>query len=83
MAIIARPERQTDIVFGTDAVYIKEIKPDDLRFQRFMAMPVGVQRLGQCALVISLISLSYRTHRITNIGIVAKREQPIRAERGI
>lgn len=72
IAIISRPERQVDIVFGGDAYYTKEIAPDLLRFQRFMAIACGLATLGAVvsgdvfnfALFTSMVG-------ITNIGIVA------------
>ncbi len=72
MAIIARPERQAEIVFGTDGYYTKEIASDDLRFQRFMAIACGLATLGA---VVSgdLFNFTLFTAfvGITNIGIVA------------
>ncbi len=72
MAIISRPEHQTDIVFGTDGFYTKDISVSDLKFQRFMAIACGVATLGAIssgdlfnyALFTALVG-------ITNIGIVA------------
>ena len=72
IAIIARPEHQTDIVFGTDAIYTKDVNPVNLRFQRFMAIACGLATLGAVSsgdmfnftLFTALIG-------ITNIGIVA------------
>lgn len=72
IAIIARPERQTDIVFGTDAVYTKEINQDNLRFQRFMAVACGLATLGAvCSGDLFNFSLFTALIGITNIGIVA------------
>ncbi len=72
IAIIARPERQTDIVFGTDAVYTKEINPENLRFQRFMAIACGLATLGAvCSGDLFNFSLFTALIGITNIGIVA------------
>lgn len=72
LVIVSRPERQVDIAFGGDAYYTKEVEPDLLRFQRFMAIACGLATLGAMVtgdvfnftLFASLIG-------ITNIGIVA------------
>lgn len=72
VAIISRPEKQADIVFGTDGAYLKETDPENLRFQRFMAIACGLATLGAVssgdlfnfALFTALIG-------ITNVGIVA------------
>jgi len=72
LVIVSRPERQVDIAFGGDAYYTKEVNPDLLRFQRFMAIACGLATLGAMVtgdvfnftLFASLIG-------ITNIGIVA------------
>jgi len=72
IAIIARQERQTDIVFGTDAIYTKEINPENLRFQRFMAIACGLATLGAVSSGdIFNFSLFTALIGITNIGIVA------------
>lgn len=71
-AIISRPEKQLDIVFGADAVYAKEVTPDELKFRRFMAVACGIATMGAMVsgdlfnftLFVSLIG-------ITIIGIVA------------
>lgn len=72
IAIIARPERQTDIIFGTDAIYTKEINPENLRFQRFMAIACGLATLGAvCSGDLFNFCLFTALIGITNIGIVA------------
>lgn len=72
IAIIARPEHQTDIVFGTDALYTKDIDPENLRFQRFMAIACGLATLGAVSSG-DLFNFTLFTALIgiTNIGIVA------------
>ena len=46
LAVISRPERHVDIVFGTDGYYIKTISLDQMRFQRFMAIACGLAAMG-------------------------------------
>jgi len=72
IAVIAKPERQTDIVFGTDTVFTKEIDPEKLRFQRFMAIACGLATLGAVSSG-DLFNFTLFTALIgiTNIGIVA------------
>ena len=72
IAIIAKPERQTEIVFGTDAVYTKEIDAENLIFQRFMAIACGLATLGAVSSG-DLFNFTLFTALIgiTNIGIVA------------
>ncbi|MDO9538937.1 MAG: hypothetical protein Q7J09_02895 [Methanocalculus sp.] len=72
LAAFSIPEKQIDIIFGGDAYYAKEIKPEDLRFQRFMALACGAATLG--AVVTGDIfnfTLFAAMIGITNIGIVA------------
>jgi len=72
LAIISRPEKPVDIVFGGDAYYTKEIPPEQLRFQRFMAIACGLATLG--AMVsgdLFNFTLFSSMIGITNIGIVA------------
>lgn len=72
IAIIAKPERQIEIVFGTDAVYTKEIDTENLIFQRFMAIACGLATLGAVSSG-DLFNFTLFTALIgiTNIGIVA------------
>lgn len=72
LVIVSRPERQVDIAFGGDAYYTKEVEPDLLRFQRFMAIACGLATLG--AMVTGDVfnfTLFASMIGITNIGIVA------------
>ncbi len=72
LVIVSRPERQVDIAFGGDAYYTKEVDPDLLRFQRFMAIACGLATLG--AMVTGDVfnfTLFASMIGITNIGIVA------------
>jgi len=46
LAILSRPEQHADIIFGTDGVYTEKIPPDQLRFQRFMAIACGLAAMG-------------------------------------
>jgi energy-converting hydrogenase A subunit H len=72
IAIVSRPERQVDIVFGGDAYYTKDIQPEQLKFQRFMAIACGLATLG--AVVsgdVFNFTLFTSMVGITNIGIVA------------
>jgi energy-converting hydrogenase A subunit H len=71
-AIISRPERQVDIVFGGDAFYAKKTSLSEMRFRRFMAIACGLASMGAVVtgdifnftLFISLVG-------ICNVGIVA------------
>jgi len=71
-AVMAKPERQVDIAFGSDAYYTKEISLQELRFRRFMAIACGFASMGAMVtgdifnftLFISLVG-------ICNVGIVA------------
>ncbi|MBP1929252.1 energy-converting hydrogenase A subunit H [Methanolinea mesophila] len=71
LAILARPERQLDIVFGGDAFVAKETPVQELKFRRFMAIACGLATMGAMvtgdifdfALFTSLVG-------ITNVGIV-------------
>ncbi len=71
-AVIAKPERQVDIVFGGDAFYAKETSLAELNFRRFMAIACGFASMGAMVtgdifnftLFISLVG-------ICNVGIVA------------
>ena len=72
LVIVSRPEKPVDIVFGGDAYYTKEIPPEQLRFQRFMAIACGLATLG--AMVsgdLFNFTLFSSMIGITNIGIVA------------
>jgi len=72
LVIVSRPERQVDIAFGGDAYYTKEVDPDLMRFQRFMAIACGLATLG--AMVTGDVfnfTLFASMIGITNIGIVA------------
>jgi energy-converting hydrogenase A subunit H len=72
LVILSRPERQVDIIFGTDACYAKETGKDELRFRRFMAIACGLACMGAMVtgdmfnftLFVSLVGIS-------NVGIVA------------
>lgn len=46
LAIISRPERYVDMVFGTDGYYLKEVSQEQMRFQRFMAIACGLAAMG-------------------------------------
>jgi energy-converting hydrogenase A subunit H len=71
LAILSRPERQLDIVFGGDAFIAKETPIREMRFRRFMAIACGLATMGAMvtgdifdfALFTSLVG-------ITNVGIV-------------
>ncbi|HON82048.1 MAG TPA: hypothetical protein PLN56_08240 [Methanoregulaceae archaeon] len=71
-AIISRPERQVDIVFGGDAYYAKKTSLSEMRFRRFMAIACGLASMGAVVtgdifnftLFVSLIG-------VCNVGIVA------------
>jgi energy-converting hydrogenase A subunit H len=72
LVIVARPEKQLDIVFGGDAYYAKKITVSEMRFRRFMAIACGLASMGAMAsgdifnftLFVSMVG-------ITNVGIVA------------
>jgi energy-converting hydrogenase A subunit H len=67
-----RPERQLNIIFGGDAYYEKEIKEDDTRFSRFMAIACGFATLGAVLTGdIFNFTLFAVLVGITNIAIVA------------
>jgi energy-converting hydrogenase A subunit H len=71
-AILSRPERQVDIVFGGDAYYAKETTLSEMQFRRFMAIACGLASMGAVVtgdmfnftLFVSLVG-------ICNVGIVA------------
>lgn len=71
-AVLAKPERQVDIVFGEDACYAKETSRKEMQFRRFMAIACGLASMGAMVtgdlfnftLFISLVG-------ICNVGIVA------------
>ncbi|KAF5063884.1 NADH dehydrogenase I, subunit N related protein [anaerobic digester metagenome] len=72
LVIVSRPERQVDIAFGGDAYYTKEVDPNLLRFQRFMAIACGLATLGAMATGdVFNFTLFASMVGITNIGIVA------------
>ena len=72
LALLSRPERQLDIVFGGDAFTAKETSVREMKFRRFMAVACGLATMGAMvtgdifdfALFTSLVG-------ITNVGIVA------------
>jgi len=72
LVIVAKPERQLDIVFGGDAYYAKKTPISERRFRRFMAIACGLASMGAMAsgdifnytLFVSMVG-------ITNVGIVA------------
>lgn len=72
LVIVARPERQLDIVFGGDAYYAKRTPISERQFRRFMAIACGLASMGAMAsgdifnytLFVSMVG-------ITNVGIVA------------
>jgi energy-converting hydrogenase A subunit H len=72
LALLSRPERQLDIVFGGDAFIAKETSLGEMKFRRFMAVACGLATMGAMvtgdifdfALFTSLVG-------ITNVGIVA------------
>ncbi|MDI6866170.1 hypothetical protein [Methanoculleus sp.] len=72
LVIVARPERQLDIVFGGDAYYAKKTPISERQFRRFMAIACGLASMGAMAsgdifnytLFVSMVG-------ITNVGIVA------------
>ena len=72
IAVISKPERQVDTVFGGDACYTKDIPQDTLRFQRFMAIACGLATMGGImAGDVFNFTLFTAFIGITNIGIVA------------
>ncbi|KLK87937.1 membrane protein [Methanoculleus sediminis] len=72
LVIVSRPERQVDIAFGGDAYYTKEVDPNLLRFQRFMAIACGLATLGAVMTGdVFNFTLFASMVGITNIGIVA------------
>jgi energy-converting hydrogenase A subunit H len=46
ICIYSKPEKSMDIVFGTDALYTKEVTGKDLHFRRFMAIACGIATMG-------------------------------------
>ncbi|MEA2035684.1 MAG: hypothetical protein U9N40_09465 [Euryarchaeota archaeon] len=72
LVIISLPERQTDIAFGGDAYYTKEIESNALRFCRFMAIACGLATMGGVVSgdVFNFVLFTSMVG-ITNIGIVA------------
>lgn len=72
LVILSRPERQVEIVFGTDAFYAKETALGELRFRRFMSIACGLATMG--AMVSGDVfdyTLFTALVGITNVGIVA------------
>jgi len=77
LAIISRPEKQVDIVFGGDAYRAKDISLSEMRFRRFMAIACGLASMG--AMVTGDIfnfTLFTAMVGITNVGIVAAVKSP-------
>jgi energy-converting hydrogenase A subunit H len=77
LAIISRPEKQVDVVFGGDAYLTKEISISEIRFRRFMAIACGLASMG--AMVTGDIfnfTLFTAMVGITNVGIVAAVKSP-------
>ncbi|MCX6694217.1 MAG: hypothetical protein NT074_06690 [Methanomicrobiales archaeon] len=72
LALVSRPERQVEALFGTDAIYAKDTTVDQMRFRRFMAIACGCASMGAVVtgdlfnftLFVALVG-------ITNVGIVA------------
>lgn len=46
ICIFSKPEKQLDVVFGTDAIYAKEVTGKELHFRRFMAIACGLATMG-------------------------------------
>jgi energy-converting hydrogenase A subunit H len=72
LAIVSRPERQVEILFGADAYFSKDSAAGELRFRRFMSIACGLACMGAMVtgdlfdftLFVSLVG-------ICNVGIVA------------
>ncbi|MDH7592826.1 MAG: hypothetical protein QHG99_00510 [Methanomicrobiales archaeon] len=72
IVVLSRPERQVEILFGTDACYAKDTSIEELRFRRFMSIACGLATMG--AMVSGDVfdyTLFTALVGVTNVGIVA------------